>query len=427
MFIMKKLVALLAFITAFCFSQNAGAQWRKLTSGTTDNLYNIQFLNASTGYAVGWNTDGSFLKTTDAGQHWNVMVVPGTYLFGVDFVDSSKGYIAGYDAGCNCGLVKTTQDGGNNWKSITFAESFGFYKVQMLDGNHGYVCGYDGKILYTTDGWRSHDSGKVGNGSAVFRFMHFPNADTGYAAAGSDFSFINVLYKTTDGGRSWSILKDFQSRFSIANVYFITGSTGYLVGNYGGDPSAPVDVIMKTTDGGATWTKKYTSNSSQVLVTSIGFKGSVGYATTSNGGMLKSVDNGETWTAERSPVRDYISQVSVVDSGLAYTAGFNGEIAKRATRFSIEEAGSKEAASMQVYPNPVSNTGYIKIYQPEAAYAEIKLYNTGGKLVKTFFSGSLEAGEHTFTFEKGECAPGVYILDWYSKSEMHVHKLIITN
>jgi hypothetical protein len=55
------------------------------------------------------------------------------------------------------------------------------------------------------------------------------------------------------------------------------------------------------------------------------------------------------------------------------------------------------------------------------------MYNTEGRLVKTFFTGSLEAGEHTFSFEKGEYAPGVYILDWYTKSEMHVNKLIITN
>lgn len=425
---MKRPATLLFICFTLLIAAKASAQWRKLNSGTTDNLYDIQFLNANTGFAAGWNNDGSFLKTTDAGQHWNVTVVPGTYLFSVDFLDSSKGFIAGYDGACNCGLVKTTQDGGNNWKSINFSESFGFYKVQMLDGNHGYVCGYDGKILFTTDGWRSHDSGKVGNGGAVFRFMHFANADTGYAAAGADFSFINVLYRTTDGGRTWNVLKDFQKRFSIANVRFITGQTGYLVGNYGSDPGAPVDVIMKTTDGGQTWTKKYTSNNSAVLVTSIDFKGPVGYAATSNGGLLKSMDNGETWKAERSPVRDYISQVSMVDSGLAYTAGFNGEIAKRATIFSIDEAGDRlTTASMEVYPNPVSTTGYIRIYQPESADADIKLYNTRGQLVKTFFSGSLVAGDHIFSFDKGEYTPGVYILDWYSKSEMHVNKLIITN
>lgn len=418
---MKKLIIFYLFGVTLFSLQNVQAQWRKLTSNTTDNLYNIQFINAKTGYAVGWNNAGSFLKTTDAGANWKVTVVPSTYLFGVDFIDSLRGYVAGYNDNCGCGLLKTTQDGGKSWANRNFPESFGFYQVIMLDANTGYMCGYNGKILYTHDGWSTHDTGTVGNINAVFRFMYFANGDTGYAAAGNDFSFISMLYRTVDGGKNWSLLKDFQKSFSIAGMYFKNGGIGFLVGNNG------TDVIMKTTDGGVTWTKKYSSGNSQTLVTSIDFKGNAGYASTSVGGILKTIDIGESWSTESSPSRLYISQVSTVDSSLAYAAGFNGSIMKRSSRFSIDEEQNQNSSLMQVYPNPVSSTGYVKVYQPESKYADIRMYNTEGRLIKIFFTGSLEAGEHTLSFDKGECAPGVYILDWYTKSEMHVNKLIITN
>lgn len=424
---MKKISAILGLLAALFLSNNADAQWKKLVSGTTDNLYGIQFLNTNTGYAVGWNNDGSFMKTTNGGTDWKVTVVPGTYLFSVDFLDSLKGFISGYDNNCSCGLIKTTIDGGKNWKSITFPESFGFYNVSMLDGNHGYVCGYNGRILYTTDGWRSHDSGATGSNSAVFRFMHFPNIDTGYAAAGQDFSFISALYRTTDGGRTWNLMKDYKNTFSIAGIYFINGKTGFLVGNKSGEPAAAQDVIMKTTDGGQTWVKKYSSGSSQILVTSVSFSGNTGYATTSAGGILKSMDMGETWKAETSPVKVYLSQVTTVDSANAFAAGFNGQIIKRTAKTSLQEESGYAGSGIEIFPNPVQSTATIKVGQLKEGYSELKLYNIEGRLVKVIHSGKLEPGSFNFSLDKGNYAPGVYFVSWYSQEELHVNKLIITN
>src|SRR5689334_11894607 len=83
---------------------------QKIESGTSDRLNDILFINDSTGFIVG----------------------------GQRFASAT---------------ILVTQDGGYTWKDTAFAEAgkelFGI--SQSPDGNI-YTCGYDGKLLYSTDG-----------------------------------------------------------------------------------------------------------------------------------------------------------------------------------------------------------------------------------------------------------------------------------
>ena len=66
---MKKLVAL--FIIYFALAVNAIAQdgWFEQSSGTTNTLYSVHFVNESYGWISG---EGSTIKkTTNGGQSWD--------------------------------------------------------------------------------------------------------------------------------------------------------------------------------------------------------------------------------------------------------------------------------------------------------------------------------------------------------------------
>jgi photosystem II stability/assembly factor-like uncharacterized protein len=67
---MKKLFILLAMLTSI----SASAQWVQQYTGTTANLYDIEFLNRYTGWCVG--TGGACLKTTNGGINWIQMNHP---------------------------------------------------------------------------------------------------------------------------------------------------------------------------------------------------------------------------------------------------------------------------------------------------------------------------------------------------------------
>jgi photosystem II stability/assembly factor-like uncharacterized protein len=49
---------------------NAGTNWTKLSSGTSNNLMSVCFTDANTGYAVG--ASGTILKTVNGGTNWTL-------------------------------------------------------------------------------------------------------------------------------------------------------------------------------------------------------------------------------------------------------------------------------------------------------------------------------------------------------------------
>ena len=63
-----KSILLIAFI-AFVGS-SAQAQWYPVTSGTTEHLHDIVFIDKDTGYCGG---DGVILRTTDGGEGWETI------------------------------------------------------------------------------------------------------------------------------------------------------------------------------------------------------------------------------------------------------------------------------------------------------------------------------------------------------------------
>ena len=82
------------------------------------------------------------------------------WLRAVSFTTVDTGYVVGYG-----GIILKTSDGGLNWISQTSTTSNNLFGVFFISSSTGWACGASGTILKTTDGgatWTSQASSAVG-------------------------------------------------------------------------------------------------------------------------------------------------------------------------------------------------------------------------------------------------------------------------
>lgn len=245
---------------------NGGVNWNKL-SGVgvqppviTDNLKSVFFINLDTGFVVGYSTN--VYKTINGGLTWSIINLPITVkkdCRAVFFINDSLGFIAAN----GCTVFKTT-DGGNSWvmNSSILGLNIQLLDIFFINSNIGYAVGDDATILKTIDGgisWLSQNNPLTGY-SKFYSSVQFININIGYVV-GQD----GTILKTINGGNNWTSLQNPSTGTTIPyyGLYFTSLDTGY-VGQY------------FTTDGGVNWTSPYGSCS---LIRDLYFlKTGLGYA-----------------------------------------------------------------------------------------------------------------------------------------------------
>lgn len=148
----------------FSKTTNAGSTWQDIR---VDTAYyesrNLQFLNLSTGYVQRQGLN----KTTDGGLTWFQPNGAATQNFSNHFfVNASTGWCVGY-----AGIIRTN-DGGSNWTQQT---SVAMSAVHFYDEQTGWAVGRSGRILKTITGG-TVSSGFVTESANSFElFQNYPN------------------------------------------------------------------------------------------------------------------------------------------------------------------------------------------------------------------------------------------------------------
>lgn len=285
-------IAALGALGATSISDDAGATFRTV-GGRLSGTYSAMIAGpANVAFAPGDN--GGLARTNDGGQTWvRGSVATSEDVRSVSFPSSTDGFaldVAG-------GLFRTG-DGGGSWRALdtgSTARPAGVYapsaSIVMVVGPRGIRRSTDagdsfaaikGSIntsqLNDVDGagtaifaygvqdlWRSTDKGKTWtvvrkpgkyakkNGKSVNRkqikHADFVNATTGYLLDTS-----GVLYRTANGGKSWSTLTAVGTN-AIYGLGFASASKGYAVISRFGDTRA--GYLLRTSDSGKTWTPEY--------------------------------------------------------------------------------------------------------------------------------------------------------------------------
>lgn len=222
-----------------------GANWTRQTSGTTNVLLDLDFVDAQHGWAVGVRT---IVGTADGGVHWNTQYSdPTTTLEGVDFVNTTTGWAVGSSGGN--GIILRTTDGGATWSPQTCPTvKYGLYAVSFVTTSRGWATGYGGAILTTSNGgatWAQIQKPfEPYTYNTTWRSAAFADADHGWIVGDS-----NVAWPGTP---AWSVTKPGGSGTYLYGVDCASATHAWAAGSKGGNAA------IFATSNGTTWTQQST-------------------------------------------------------------------------------------------------------------------------------------------------------------------------
>jgi len=215
-------------------STNGGSSWAEQSSGTSESLYVVQFVDNDNGYAVGYN--GTIIKTSNGGDTWQKLesntTKPIQALF---FRNKLEGYITYHDWSIDSTVLLTTANGGLNWSSKNIGTLRHPREIVFVNNDTAFIVGSFGSILRTMDGGNTWEA-SYQNGND-YMGVFFTTENTGYVVA-----LDGEISMTENCGDNWTVLNSGTDK-QIRSVFFTDINTGYVSGSDG--------IILKTTNSGS--------------------------------------------------------------------------------------------------------------------------------------------------------------------------------
>jgi photosystem II stability/assembly factor-like uncharacterized protein len=187
----------------------------------------------------------ALVPTAGGGWSWLYPQPQGRSLCAVDFVDNQHGWAAGG------GSILFSADGGATWQAQVTYSAVDFVALSFPDAQHGWALGrrwsdWSQTVLVATgDGGESWHLCASPNGNV--RDVDFVSGQLGFIAGDE-----GMLYRTVDGGQTWS-KRTVEQAVSIASVDMVDELVGWAVGT---NVTAGGPAVLRTTDGGQSWQGK---------------------------------------------------------------------------------------------------------------------------------------------------------------------------
>lgn len=248
------------------------------TEGTFP-LSSIQMCSETTGWAA---TNSDVLRTTDGGGTWRVVTpsVDRSKSLGVleDFIDANQAWVAfGQRAETKVlALVFHTTDGGQTWRQTEIPlasddRALCWGALTFTDERHGWLIAVNSQHNSPAELYATTDGGAAWSQIASTDDAHLPcggrisfrDPTTGWMVGnlGGNGSSPSILYRTQDGGRTWRE-QDLKpppgypkSTIGVGDPpVFFSGGEGMLTVTYWPEPQSPNETLLYfTRDGGQTW------------------------------------------------------------------------------------------------------------------------------------------------------------------------------
>jgi photosystem II stability/assembly factor-like uncharacterized protein len=408
----KNLICKLVLCYLFFIACDTSSQWIFQSSGTTNHLYDIFFIDSKTGWACGNNS--TIIKTTNGGLNW-VNQIAGTYtgkpLYGIYFVSYNIGYIAG-----NFETILKTTNGGNNWQVIKdnlIGQGNSYWDIYFFNENTGWISGEIGTVLKTINGGLNWDSLISGSTGRLYN-IKFLNINTGYVCGG-------YVRKTTDGGNSWQV--QVIGTMATLSMDFINTETGWCVGEQD-------NKIFKTTNGGINWNLVNTLPGGNLQYSyCMKFTDSLkGWIGGTYGRIFSTTDGGLNWINEDHDSMGFVNNFSFYKDSLGWCSGGGGKIKKKTVFIGVQSISTEiplEFSLYQNFPNPFNPITTIEF---EISYKDLtilKVYDALGKEVQVLVNDELRPGKYQVNFDGSNLSSGIYFYSLFSNKLKISKKMIL--
>jgi len=395
---MKKIILIFVIIFhSLLFASNCFSQWIQQSSGTTNALYSVKFLNRNSGWIVG--DYGTILKTTNGGNNWQSVPCPvgNKPLSMIHLVDSNVIYIVGWFE-----TVLKSTNGGENWIIIRngpWAQSDCYDAVFFINENTGWMCGSSPKVMKTTNGGVTLDS--IYLFSAYMTDIYFKDANTGVMCCEG------AVFKSTNGGINWLHvnipLNGIYSTFR--RISFVNNQTGWLAGNDGR--------IFKSTDFGSNWDSiSFLISAYQDFAIEF-INEHTGYITRYFNTFYKTTDGGYNWNTYLTGCIGGVSDLLFVDSLYGWGVATMGNVIHTTNgglTFINKELvlNPQKFILNQNYPNPFNSSTIIEFEIKKSGDISIEIFDITGKKIDEIINGYYTNGKYSIKYNAENLNSGIY-------------------
>ncbi len=291
-------------------SADGGLTWTDLGEPVPEGIYNFGI--ADTQNVVASDNFGNIFHSSDAGLTWlQTFTSPGPmpgYLSSVAPVFSgSTGYF-GYGAG----FIIKTADSGASWTQISSGSGTSLNDIGRFPDGSLIAVGENGTVLSSdgTSPWINHQTFTQFHLKAV----HIIDQQNLVVVDES-----GQVYKSADNGLTWVATLSKPDDFStVEDIHFTDINNGWVTGQ-GYNNGA----LYRTTDGGDTWTPVPDILGAYVAVD---VEGANIWAANVTGLFYRSSDNGATWNQAVLPgIPNQIRDMDFFDENTGYAVGMYGE------------------------------------------------------------------------------------------------------
>ncbi|MBI2419489.1 MAG: T9SS type A sorting domain-containing protein [Ignavibacteriales bacterium] len=285
----------------FTIGQPPTQGWEAVTSGTTGDIWGIDYLDANNVWIS--SSTGDVKKSTDAGATFTAAGNAGEGAYSIAVLNPTTAVVAlGPSAGD--GKLMRTTNGGTTWTQVYSVAGCWFNFVDNVDANNLWALsdpiGGVFHIVKSTDGgvtWTLTSNRPTAPASTVF------GANNSWYAVGNTFWFgtggqtgatlANKVYRSVNGADGPWTIGTTTAQFTGA-LAFSSGTGNGLVGFW-----QATNTMNKTTNGGTSFTALTTTNA---LTHGLDYVPgtSVAYAASSTG-LFKTTNDGTSWTSETLP------------------------------------------------------------------------------------------------------------------------------
>jgi len=182
---------------------NGGLNWQTLSFFPPGGITSLYYINNENVYCTGWDWimhvgglyTARIMKSVNGGANWNTqyystMSFCCSQTLSVSFPELSRGYAVGYERDTN--YFYKTSNSGVNWSKQQIVDRM--YSTQFYNTETGWICGEQGKILFTTNSGTTFYTQFTGASSTI-RKIYMLNKDTGFAVGDN-----GLILRTTIGG-----------------------------------------------------------------------------------------------------------------------------------------------------------------------------------------------------------------------------------